>query len=72
MSKTPPEDLVVIARKLDPDFHAKVVGVWNDEPWRMRVPLSLRKIWGRLDYSERLVAFIFANTYGGGVVQLLE
>lgn len=63
MSKTPPEDLVVIARHLDPEFHAKIIGPWNDaEPWRSRVPLSLRKIWGRLDYSERLVAFVFAAT----------
>lgn len=62
MSRTPPEDLVVIARHLDPDFHAKVVGPWNDERWREYVPLSLKKIWGKLDYSERLAVFVFACT----------
>ena len=61
MSKTPPEDLVVLARHLDPEFHAKVVGPWNDDPWRAHIPLSLRKVWGRLDYSERLVAFVMAS-----------
>ena len=64
MSKTPPEDLVVIARKIDPEFHAKITGPWdNSQPWRLLIPTSLIKIWGRLDYSERLVAFIFAHSY---------
>jgi len=62
MSRTPPEDLVVIARKLDPDFHAQVVGPWDDtQTWRALIPASLRKIWGKLDYSERLVAFVLTN-----------
>jgi hypothetical protein len=59
MSKTPPEELVLTARKLDPDFHAQIVGPWKDtEPWRAGVPGSLKKIWGKLDYSERLVIFV--------------
>jgi hypothetical protein len=59
MSKTPPEELVAVARKLDPDFHAQIVGPWSDtEPWRAGVPASLKKVWGKLDYSERLVIFI--------------
>jgi len=62
MSRTPPEDLVVLARHLDPDFHTKALGPWNDtEAWRANIPPSLRKIWGRLDYSERLVAFVLAT-----------
>jgi len=62
MSRIPPEDLVVIARQLDADFHAKVIGPWNDEPWRDYVPLPLKKIWGKLDYGERLALFVFACT----------
>jgi len=61
-SKTPPEDLVVLVRHLDADFHAKVLGPWDDsQAWRARVPASLRKIWPKLDYSERLVAFVLTN-----------
>jgi hypothetical protein len=59
MSKEPPEHLVVVARKLDPAFHAQIVGPWTDtEPWRAGVPASLKKVWEKLDYSERLVIFV--------------
>ena len=59
MSKEADEHLVDVARKLDPDFHAQIVGPWTDaDPWRAGVPGSLKKIWDRLEYSERLVVFV--------------
>lgn len=69
MSKVPSEDLVVMARQLDPDFHAKLIGppdwptgeVVDTVDWRHFIPGQLRRIWGRVDYGERLTAFIVAT-----------
>jgi hypothetical protein len=68
MSKIPSEDLVVMAMQLDPDFKAKILGPpnWPEGDavgaldWRHFIPGQLRRIWGRVDYGERLTAFIVA------------
>src|SRR5690348_1826968 len=65
MSKKPTEDLVARARQLDPDFHAKVVGPWDEtERWREVMPPAVKKMWEKLDYSERLMAFVLTNDGG--------
>lgn len=70
MSKVPSEDLVVMAKELDRDFHAKIMGPpnWPTEEvfvgsrdWRHFIPGQLRRVWARVDYGERLVAFIVAT-----------
>ena len=62
MSRTPTEDLVVIARQLDPESHSIVLGPWlNEQVWREEIPKNLKKIWGRLDYGERLCLFVKAS-----------
>jgi hypothetical protein len=65
VSKVPSEDLVVMARQLDADYHAKLTGppLWDEEhalDWRNFIPGQLRRMWGRLDYGERLAAFVVA------------
>jgi hypothetical protein len=66
VSKVPSEDLVVMAAQLDPDFKQKILGPprWDEEhalDWRNFIPGQMRRIWGRVDYGERLVAFIVAT-----------
>lgn len=69
MSKVPSEDLNVIAQQLDADYRAKIMGPpnWPDGEvvaavdWRHFIPGQLRRVWGRMDYGERLVAFIIAT-----------
>jgi hypothetical protein len=66
VSKVPSEDLVVMAKELDPDFKQKLLGEpkWDEEhamDWRNFIPGQLRRIWGRVDYGERLTAFIVAT-----------
>jgi hypothetical protein len=71
MASTPPEDLVVAARQLDPNYHAEVSAKWTDPDidaislgprprWRLMVPPILRHLWGRLDYETRLAVFVVA------------
>jgi len=39
-----------------------VLGPWLDEQvWREEIPENLKKIWGRLDYGERLCLFVIAS-----------
>ena len=70
MGNQAPEDLLVAAHQLDPDFKAKVNGRWLDpdvdapfdkgEGWRIQVPPILRRLWGRLDYETRVAVFVTA------------
>ncbi len=66
MSKVPTEDLVVAARHLDQNYHA-IIGApaWETSArdpadWRSYVSKTVRAMWGKLDYGERLAVFVTA------------
>lgn len=66
MSQVPAEDLNVIAQQLDRDYAAKLKGpvLWDEEhalDWRNFIPGDMRRIWGRMDFGEKLCAFIVAT-----------
>lgn len=66
MSKVPAEDLVVMAMQLDRDYARKLKEqpLWDEEhslDWRNFIPGSMRRVWGRMDFGERLAAFIVAT-----------
>jgi hypothetical protein len=65
---TPPEDLVIAARQLDPKvFDVIDRARWDDDnddallDWRLYVPRELRKLWGRLGLEARLAVYITAK-----------
>lgn len=66
MSKVPSESLINAARALAVDFNAMIDRPdWEScakDPadWRSYVSRSMRKLWGQLDYGERLAAYVTA------------
>jgi hypothetical protein len=63
---TPPEDLVLAARAIDPNVLDAIARVsWDEDEltldWRIHVPPSLRKLWGRLGLEARLAVYLTAQ-----------
>jgi len=68
---TPPEDLVIAARALDPNVFETVARItWepanDDAPevvldWRIYVHPAVRKLWGRLGLEARLAVYLTAR-----------
>src|SRR5579862_9009057 len=59
----PPEDLVVFARRLAPNYHELIERPeWTAgaTDWRAWVAPSIRELWPRLNYQSRMVAFVVA------------
>jgi hypothetical protein len=65
MSNAPPEDLVVRARQIDPEYRIRIaMPDWDTEherDWRNYVPGELRRLWGRLDFETRVAVFVVAS-----------
>jgi len=63
---TPPEDLVLAAKRLEPRvFDLIAHPQWNADDatsdWRLYVPIAVQRLWGRLGLEARVTAFIVAE-----------